>query len=96
MSAAKKRTRVTAKPKAPATLPFLFELGPEELPPKSLKKLAHALLDNFETLALSENLLPPGHRNEVYFSPRRLAKHSSVICPAWTRVSSRAFRMTAG
>ena len=66
----------SARPKD--TLPFLVEIGTEELPPKSLRKLAHAFLENFETLALTENLLPPGTRNEVYFSPRRLA----VFAPA--------------
>ncbi len=79
MSAAKKKTQPAPKAKATATLPLLFELGTEELPPKSLKKLAHALLDNFETLALAENLLPPGHRNEVYFSPRRLALYVPAL-----------------
>src|SRR5690348_1654959 len=74
MSAAKKKHA-----KAKDTLPFLVEIGTEELPPKSLKKLAHAFLDNFETLALAENLLPPGTRNEVYFSPRRLAIHAQAL-----------------
>jgi glycyl-tRNA synthetase beta chain len=74
MSAAKMRPA-----KAPSTLPFLVEIGTEELPPKSLKKLAHAFLDNFETLALAENLLPPGTRNQVYFSPRRLAIHAPAL-----------------
>ena len=63
----------------PATQPFLVEIGTEELPPKSLKKLALALLENFETLALSESLLPPGTRNEVYFSPRRLALYIPAL-----------------
>ena len=79
MSAAKKKSKKIAAPKTAVTLPMLFELGTEELPPKSLKRLAHALLDNFETLALAENLLPPGHRNEVYFSPRRLALYVPAL-----------------
>ena len=79
MSTAKKKSKPAAKATSPATQPLLFELGTEELPPKSLKKLAHALLDNFETLALAENLLPPGHRNEVYFSPRRLALYVPAL-----------------
>ena len=70
------RKTKTAKP---ATQPFLVEIGTEELPPKSLKKLALALLANFETLALSESLLPPGARNEVYFSPRRLALYIPAL-----------------
>ena len=77
MSAAKKKNS-----KAPAkalTQPFLVEIGTEELPPKSLKKLALALLANFETLALTESLLPPGGRNEVYFSPRRLALYVPAL-----------------
>ena len=67
------------KPSAPDTLPFLVEIGTEELPPKSLSRLAHAFLENFETLALSENLLPPGAKNEVYFSPRRLAIYAPAV-----------------
>lgn len=63
----------------PVTQPFLVEIGTEELPPKSLKKLALALLENFETLALTESLLPPGARNEVYFSPRRLALYIPAL-----------------
>ncbi|HLW73475.1 MAG TPA: glycine--tRNA ligase subunit beta, partial [Gammaproteobacteria bacterium] len=73
MSAKKKSAKVKN------TLPFLVEIGTEELPPKSLKKLAHAFLENFETLALSENLLPPGTRNELYFSPRRLAVYAPAL-----------------
>ncbi|MGE5625494.1 MAG: glycine--tRNA ligase subunit beta [Bacillota bacterium] len=76
MSASNKKKK-PAKPKE--TLPFLVEIGTEELPPKSLKKLAHAFLENFETLALSENLLPAGTHNEVYFSPRRLAVYAPAL-----------------
>ncbi|HEV2322151.1 MAG TPA: glycine--tRNA ligase subunit beta, partial [Gammaproteobacteria bacterium] len=81
MSAPKKKKRPTkAQAHAKAlTQPFLVEIGTEELPPKSLKKLAHAFLDNFETLALAESLLPAGTRNEVYFSPRRLALYAPAL-----------------
>ena len=73
--------RKSIKPKSvkPTTQPFLVEIGTEELPPKSLKKLALALLANFETLALAESLLPAGTRNEVYFSPRRLALYIPAL-----------------
>ena len=77
MSAPKKKKSPT---KAQAlTQPFLVEIGTEELPPKSLKKLAHAFLESFETLALAESLLPPGTRSEVYFSPRRLALYTPAL-----------------
>ncbi len=74
MSAAKKKkTKSPAKAKAPTTLPFLVEIGTEELPPKSLRRLALAFLDHFETQAVAKGLMPAGTHNEVYFSPRRLA-----------------------
>lgn len=76
MSTAQKK-KPAGKPKD--ALPFLVEIGTEELPPKSLKRLAHAFLENFETLALAENLLPPGVHNEVYFSPRRLAIYAPAL-----------------
>ncbi len=81
MSAAKKKkTKAPVKAQAKAlSQPFLVEIGTEELPPKSLKKLALAFLANFETLALAESLLPPGARNEVYFSPRRLALYIPAL-----------------
>jgi len=54
-----------------ATQHLLFELGCEELPPKSLKKLSQALLDNmlagFNEADLSFN------RARAYATPRRLA-----------------------
>jgi len=78
MSAAEKKKK-PARPAGKDVLPFLVEIGTEELPPKSLKKLAHAFLDNFETLALAENLLPAGTHNEVYFSPRRLAVYAPAL-----------------
>jgi glycyl-tRNA synthetase beta chain len=64
--------------KSPATLPFLVEIGTEELPPKSLRKLALAFLENFEAQAMAKGLLPAGSHDEVFFSPRRLA----ILAPA--------------
>ena len=78
MSAAKKNTKATPKAKTPATLPLLVEIGTEELPPKSLRKLALAFLEHFEAQAVAKGLLPAGSHNEVYFSPRRLA----ILAPA--------------
>ena len=84
MTAARKKG--AAAPKAGAaksaeTLPFLVEIGTEELPPKSLHKLALAFLEHFETLLLAKGLLPAGTHNEVFFSPRRLA----ILAPALYR-----------
>src|SRR5579871_7072927 len=81
MSAAKKKAKPTAKTKAPATLPFLVEIGTEELPPKSLRKLALAFLEHFESQAMAKGLLPAGSHNEVFFSPRRLAIHAPALYP---------------
>ena len=64
--------------RSPATLPFLVEIGTEELPPKSLRKLALAFLEHFEAQAMAKGLLPAGTHNEVFFSPRRLA----ILAPA--------------
>ncbi|MEY4718800.1 MAG: glycine--tRNA ligase subunit beta [Pseudomonadota bacterium] len=54
-----------------ATHPLLFELGCEELPPKSLKKLSHALLENvlagLQEAGLSYN------QGRAYATPRRIA-----------------------
>ena len=79
MSAAKKKNTKAKAPAKALTQPFLVEIGTEELPPKSLKRLALAFLANFETLALAESLLPAGTRNEVYFSPRRLALYIPAL-----------------
>ena len=79
MSAAKKKSK--SAPKAPATLPFLVEIGTEELPPKSLRKLALAFLEHFESQAMAKGLLPAGSHNEVFFSPRRLAIHAPALYP---------------
>lgn len=83
MSAAKKKTKSSAAPKArmPATLPFLVEIGTEELPPKSLRKLALAFLEHFEAQLVAKGLLPAGSHNEVLFSPRRLAIHAPALYP---------------
>ncbi|HEY3645415.1 MAG TPA: glycine--tRNA ligase subunit beta [Gammaproteobacteria bacterium] len=61
------------------TLPFLVEIGTEELPPKSLRKLALAFLEHFEAQAVAKGLLPAGSHNEVFFSPRRLAIHAPAL-----------------
>jgi glycyl-tRNA synthetase beta chain len=50
---------------------FLFELGTEELPPKSSLNLAHELADNF-VKQLNNNLLAFGSI-EIFSTPRRLA-----------------------
>jgi len=55
----------------PATNHLLFELGCEELPPKSLKKLSEALLDNILS-GLNEADLSYGNTH-AYATPRRLA-----------------------
>ena len=82
MSAAKKKKPVKAKPaKMPATLPFLVEIGTEELPPKSLRKLALAFLEHFEAQAIAKGLLPAKTHNEVLFSPRRLAIYAPALYP---------------
>ena len=82
MSAAKnKKTKAAPKAKVPATLPFLVEIGTEELPPKSLRKLALAFLEHFEAQAVAKGLLPAGSHNEVFFSPRRLAIYAPALYP---------------
>ncbi|HEY1991393.1 MAG TPA: glycine--tRNA ligase subunit beta [Gammaproteobacteria bacterium] len=80
MSAAKKK-RTKSAAKAPATLPFLVEIGTEELPPKNLRKLALAFLEHFESQAMAKGLLPAGSHNEVFFSPRRLAIYAPALYP---------------
>jgi glycyl-tRNA synthetase beta chain len=79
MNAAKKKA--APKAKTPATLPFLVEIGTEELPPKSLRKLALAFLEHFESQALAKGLLPAGTHNEAFFSPRRLALYVTALYP---------------
>jgi len=53
------------------THPLLFELGCEELPPKSLKKLSQSLLDN--VLAGLKDAGLSHDRARAYATPRRLA-----------------------
>ncbi|HEY3859904.1 MAG TPA: glycine--tRNA ligase subunit beta [Gammaproteobacteria bacterium] len=81
MSAAKKKYVKTKATKTTATLPFLVEIGTEELPPKSLRKLALAFLEHFEAQALAKGLLPAGGKDEVFFSPRRLAIYAPALYP---------------
>ncbi|HSN17844.1 MAG TPA: glycine--tRNA ligase subunit beta [Gammaproteobacteria bacterium] len=81
MSAAKKNKKTGSTAKVPATLPFLVEIGTEELPPKSLRKLALAFLEHFEFQAVAKGLLPAGSHNEVFFSPRRLAIYAPALYP---------------
>lgn len=54
-----------------ATNHFLFELGCEELPPKSLKRLSQALLDNIVAGLQDAGL--SYHQARAYATPRRLA-----------------------
>ena len=82
MSAAKKKKGAkAAAEKTPATLSFLVEIGTEELPPKSLRKLALAFLEHFEAQAIAKGLLPAKTHNEVLFSPRRLAIYAPALYP---------------
>jgi glycyl-tRNA synthetase beta chain len=81
MSAAKKKTKTAPNAKTPATLPFLVEIGTEELPPKSLRKLALAFLEHFEAQLVAKGLLAAGSHNEVFFSPRRLALYAPALYP---------------
>lgn len=55
------------------TLPFLVELGCEELPPKSLKVLAESFLAGIEAGLKNAGLAYEGAR--YYAAPRRLAVH---------------------
>ena len=55
------------------TLPFLVELGCEELPPKSLKVLAESFLAGIEAGLKQAGLAYEGAR--YYAAPRRLAVH---------------------
>lgn len=55
------------------TLPFLVELGCEELPPKSLKILAESFLAGIEAGLKNAGLAYEGAR--FYAAPRRLAVH---------------------
>src|SRR5882724_66529 len=81
MSVAKKKPAKAKPLKTPATLSFLVEIGTEELPPKSLRKLALAFLEHFEAQALAKGLLPAKTHNEVFFSPRRLPIYAPALYP---------------
>jgi glycyl-tRNA synthetase beta chain len=81
MSAAKKKSVKAKAAKTTATLPFLVEIGTEELPPKSLRKLTLAFLEHFEAQALAKGLLSAGSKDEVFFSPRRLAIYAPALYP---------------
>lgn len=59
------------------TLPFLVELGCEELPPKSLKVLAESFLAGIEAGLKQAGLAYEGAR--YYAAPRRLAVHINSL-----------------
>ena len=52
---------------------LLFEIGTEELPPKSLFRLAAALQSELLTQLKKTGLVESGVNSQVYASPRRLA-----------------------
>lgn len=58
---------------------FLVEIGTEELPPKHLKRLALSFLGNFNDLLTNHGLPSAVDKNEVFFSPRRIAIYSPLI-----------------
>jgi glycyl-tRNA synthetase beta chain len=60
-----------------AKLPFLVELGTEELPPRALKTLASAFADGI-VKRLTDAKLGMGEAT-VYASPRRLAVHINAL-----------------
>ena len=53
--------------------PFLFEIGTEELPPKSLKSLATVLEKELVSQLKQQKLIDGSTRTKVYATPRRLA-----------------------
>lgn len=63
------------------TQAFLVEIGTEELPPRSLKRLALAFLEQFNALVRVQSLQDgdAALENEVFFSPRRLAIHAPAL-----------------
>ena len=67
--------------KATDTQPFLVEIGTEELPPKNLRQLALAFLEQFNALTVSHALQSKAQAagNEFFCSPRRLAIHASSV-----------------
>ncbi len=65
--------------KPPLSQPFLVEIGTEELPPKSLKRLALAFLENFNEQLKYNGLPSVFEKNVAFFTPRRLAIYSPAI-----------------
>ena len=61
------------------TQPFLFEIGTEELPPKSLKKLANALHDQLVIELGKQKLIDNTSKSKVYATPRRLAVYVDAL-----------------
>ncbi len=55
------------------TQPFLFEIGTEELPPKSLHKLAVALEKELIAQLKKQKLIDNAADSRIYATPRRLA-----------------------
>ena len=55
------------------TKPFLFEIGTEELPPKTLKKLASVLHQQLIANLKKQNLIESSAESKVFATPRRLA-----------------------
>ena len=60
---------------------FLVEIGTEELPPRSLRKLALAFLQQYNALTLAQALQDKrgAAKNTVFFSPRRLAIQAAAM-----------------
>lgn len=60
---------------------FLVEIGTEELPPKSLRTLALAFLNQLSGLLVAQALQDAGSaaKNEVFFSPRRLTVYAPTV-----------------
>ena len=56
-----------------STSSLLIELGTEELPPKTLKKLHDAFAKEISERLLEANLVGPGDATRAFASPRRLA-----------------------
>ena len=64
---------------APDSADLLIELGCEELPPKSLPKLGHALFDGFLAQLKQAQLGFDASASRVYYTPRRLALLISAV-----------------
>lgn len=69
------------KPAAPATDTLLVELLTEELPPKSLKRLATAFADAVHDYLKDADFLEPASVFEDFATPRRLAVRLSAVRP---------------